>query len=131
MRLSDQNLQRLLDATAKVQPQAMDTASPSLETRVLAQWRTTPSEDETVLLYAYFRRATFGAAMVLCSRWHGRLGHNRCLIRPTLLQSRPSSKLPIPQPLYPDISQASSGMRLGMAWGTLPRSGQAVLSFYT
>ena len=65
MRLSDQRLQRLFDAAAKAPPEAVDPAPPSLETRVLAQWQTTPVEDEAVLIYAYFRRSTLGAVMVL------------------------------------------------------------------
>lgn len=65
MRPSDQKLQRLLDAAAKAPPEAVDTAPLDLETRVLAQWQTTPAEDGLALLFAYFRRATLGAAMVL------------------------------------------------------------------
>lgn len=65
MRLSDQKLQRLLDAGAKAPPEAVDPAPLGLETRVLAQWQTAPAEDDLVLLCAYFRRATFGAALVL------------------------------------------------------------------
>jgi hypothetical protein len=65
MRPGNQKLQRLLDAAAKAPSEAVDPAPPSLETRVLAQWQTNPVEDEAVLLYAYFRRATLGAVMVL------------------------------------------------------------------
>jgi hypothetical protein len=65
MRRSDQKLQRLLDAAAKAPLEAADTAPLGLETRVLAQWQTAPAEDGLVLLRAFFRRATFGAVMVL------------------------------------------------------------------
>jgi hypothetical protein len=65
VRLSDQKLQRLLDAAAKATPEAVDPAPLGLEARVLGQWQTTPVEDEAVLLYAYFRHAALGAAVVL------------------------------------------------------------------
>jgi hypothetical protein len=70
MKPTDQTLQRLLNAAAKAVPQA---AAPpfGLETRVLARWRAGSADDESVSLFAFFRRATLGAALVLvlCATW--------------------------------------------------------------
>jgi hypothetical protein len=70
MKPTDQTLQRLLDAAAKEVPKV---AVPpfGLETRVLAQWRAVSADDESVSLFAFFRRATLGAGLVLvlCAAW--------------------------------------------------------------
>jgi hypothetical protein len=71
MRRSDQKLQRLLDAAAKARRGAADTAPPSLETRILAQWQSASAEDDLVLLCAFFRHALLGAvlALLLIAAW--------------------------------------------------------------
>jgi hypothetical protein len=70
MKPTDQTLQRLLNAAAKAVPEV---AAPpfGLETLVLAQWRAVSVEDESVSLFAFFRRATLGAGLVLvlCAAW--------------------------------------------------------------
>ena len=64
MKPNDETLQRLLRAAAKAAPEA---AAPplGLETRVLAQWRASGTDDDSVSLFAFFRRATAGAGLVL------------------------------------------------------------------
>jgi hypothetical protein len=64
MKPNDQALQRLLKAAAKANPQAA-TAPLGLETRVLANWRGWGSDDDSVSLFAVFRHAVVGAALVL------------------------------------------------------------------
>ena len=48
-------------------PTAPEAAAPplGLETRVLAQWRASGTDDDSVSLFAFFRRATAGAGLVL------------------------------------------------------------------
>jgi hypothetical protein len=70
MKPTDQTLQRLINAAAKTVPEV---ATPpfGLETRVLAQWRAGSADDESVSLFAFLRRATLGAGLVLvlCATW--------------------------------------------------------------
>ena len=65
MKAHDQTFQRLLDAAAKV-PREPAAAPPfGLETRVLAQWRAAAPDEDSVSLFAFFRRAAVGASLVL------------------------------------------------------------------
>jgi hypothetical protein len=70
MKPNDEKLQRLLKAAAKAAPAAA-TPPLGLETRVLANWRAAVAEDESISLFAFFRRATVGAGLVLalCAAW--------------------------------------------------------------
>jgi hypothetical protein len=70
MKPNDETLQRLLKAAAKAAP-AVGTPPLGLETRVLANWRVAVAEEESVSLFAFFRRATVGAGLVLalCAAW--------------------------------------------------------------
>jgi hypothetical protein len=65
MKTTDQTLQRLLNAAAKAAPEAPDAPPLGLETRVLANWRATGTDDESVSLFAFLRRAVLGASLVL------------------------------------------------------------------
>jgi hypothetical protein len=65
MKPNDQTLQRLLKAAAKASPEAAATPPLGLETRILAQWRLAGTEDDSVSLFAFFRRAMVGASLVL------------------------------------------------------------------
>jgi hypothetical protein len=65
MKPNDGMLQRLLKAAAKAAPEAVDAPPLGLETRVLANWRAAGTEDESVSLFAFFRRAVLGASLVL------------------------------------------------------------------
>ena len=65
MKPTDQTLRRLLQAAAKAAPEAVDAPPLGLETRVLANWREGGAEDESVSLFAFFRRAVLGAGLVL------------------------------------------------------------------
>jgi len=65
MEPTDQTLQRLLTAAAKAAPESVDAPPLGLETRILAQWRAGSADDESVSLFAFFRRATLGAGLVL------------------------------------------------------------------
>ena len=65
MKPNDQSLQRLLGAAAKAAPERADAPPLGLETRVLAHWRAAGADDESVSLFAFFRRATLGAGLVL------------------------------------------------------------------
>ncbi len=71
MKPTDETLQRLLNAAAKAAPEAADAPPLGLETRVLANWRAAGADDESVSLFAFFRRATLGAGLVLvlCAAW--------------------------------------------------------------
>ncbi|MGO8931672.1 MAG: hypothetical protein ACLQU3_32865 [Limisphaerales bacterium] len=64
MKPNDQTLQRLLKAAAKAVPEAATTPL-GLETRVLANWRASGTDDDPVSLFVFFRRATIGAGLVL------------------------------------------------------------------
>ncbi len=77
MKPTDRFLQRLLDAAAHAPPEPATVPPFGLETRILAQWRGAAAEDDTVSLFAFFRRAMFGASLVLvlCATW--------CFSRPT------------------------------------------------
>lgn len=70
MKPTDQTLQRLINAAAKTVPKVA-TPPLGLETRVLAQWRAGSADDESVSLFAFLRRATLGAGLmlVLCAIW--------------------------------------------------------------
>ena len=71
MKPTDQTLQRLLNAAAKTAPEASAAPPLGLETRVLANWRVAGTDDESVSLFAFLRRATLGAGLVLvlCAAW--------------------------------------------------------------
>ena len=62
---TEQTLHRLLKAAAKAAPESADVPPPGFETRVLARWRAAGTEDESVFLFAFLRRATLGAGLVL------------------------------------------------------------------
>jgi hypothetical protein len=64
MKPNDETLHRLLKAAAKAIPEAA-TAPLGLETRVLANWRASGTDDDPVSLFVFFRRATIGAGLVL------------------------------------------------------------------
>jgi hypothetical protein len=70
MKPNDQSLQKLLRAAAKAVPAAA-TPPLGLQTRVLANWRVAVAEEESISLFAFFRRATLGAGLVLalCAAW--------------------------------------------------------------
>ena len=65
MKLTDQRLQRLFNAAAKAAPESPAAPPMGLETRVLANWRAAGMDDESVSLFAFFRRAVLGASLVL------------------------------------------------------------------
>jgi hypothetical protein len=65
MKASDQSLPRLLDAAAKAPPEAIGAPPFGLETRVLAHWRTAQTDEDSAFLFAFLRRATLGASLVL------------------------------------------------------------------
>ena len=65
MKPSDQSLRRLLDAAAKAPPEAIGAAPLGLETRVLAHWRAARADGDSAFLFAFLRRATLSASLVL------------------------------------------------------------------
>jgi len=65
MKPSDQTLQRLIGAAAKVPPEPVGAAPLGLESRVLANWRAGRADDESASLFAFFRHAMVGASLVL------------------------------------------------------------------
>ena len=65
MKPTNGTLQRLLKAAAKVATEAVEAPPLGLETRVLANWRAAGTDDESVSLFAFFRRAMLGAGLVL------------------------------------------------------------------
>ena len=65
MKPNNETLQRLLNAAAKAAPEAVDAPPLGLETRVLANWRAACMDDESVSIFAFLRRATLGAGLVL------------------------------------------------------------------
>jgi hypothetical protein len=65
MRLTDQSLQRLLKAAAKATPESAAAPPLGLETRVLAHWRAAEADDDSAFLFAFLRRATLSASLVL------------------------------------------------------------------
>jgi hypothetical protein len=71
MKPTDLTLQRLLKAAAKAVPDSAAAPPLGLETRVLANWRAAGTDDESVSLFAFLRRATLGAGLVLvlCAAW--------------------------------------------------------------
>jgi hypothetical protein len=71
MKSNDQTLGRLLDAAAKATPETPAPPPLGLETRILAQWRADSADDDSVSVFAFLRRATLGAGLVLalCAAW--------------------------------------------------------------
>ena len=71
MKSTDETFRRLLDAAAKAAPEVPVTPPLGLETRILARWRAESADDESVSLFAFLRRATLGAGLVLalCVAW--------------------------------------------------------------
>ena len=71
MKSTDEIFRRLLDAAAKAAPEAPVAPPLGLETRILAQWRAASADDDSVSLFAFLRRATLGAGLVLalCAAW--------------------------------------------------------------
>jgi hypothetical protein len=71
MKSTNDIFRRLLDAASKSAPETPAGPSLGLETRILAQWRAQSVEDDSVSLFAFLRRATLGAALVLalCAAW--------------------------------------------------------------
>ena len=65
MKPNSETLQRLLNAAAKAAPEAAVAPPLGLETRVLANWRAAGTGDDSVSLFAFLRRATLGAGLVL------------------------------------------------------------------
>jgi len=64
MKPTDPLLQRLLDAAAQAAPETVGAPPLGLETRVLAHWRAAETDDESIFLCAFFRRAMLGATLV-------------------------------------------------------------------
>jgi len=71
MKPHNETLQRLLNAAAKAAPEAAVAPPLGLETRVLANWRAVGTDDESISVFAFLRRATLGAGLVLvlCAAW--------------------------------------------------------------
>ena len=71
MKPIDQTFRRLLNAAAKAAPDVPVAPPLGLETRILAQWRAGRAADESISLFAFLRRATLGAGLVLalCAAW--------------------------------------------------------------
>jgi hypothetical protein len=64
MKATDESLQRLLKAAAKAPPE--NAAAPlGLETCVLAHWRAARTDGDSAFLFAFLRRATLSASLVL------------------------------------------------------------------
>jgi hypothetical protein len=71
MKPTDKTLQRVLKAAAKAATKPEAAPPLWLETRVLAHWRAAGTEDDSVSLFAFLRRAMLGAGLVLvlCAAW--------------------------------------------------------------
>jgi hypothetical protein len=71
MKSTDDTLRRLLDAAAKAAPEALATPPLGLESRLMTHWRAGRADDDSVSLFAFLRRATLGAGLVLalCAVW--------------------------------------------------------------
>jgi hypothetical protein len=65
MKPTNETLQRLLNAAAKVPSKAPMAPPLGLETRILAQWREGTAGDDSASLFAIFRHAMVGASLVL------------------------------------------------------------------
>jgi hypothetical protein len=71
MKSTDETFRRLLDAAAKSAHEAPGAPPLGLETRILTHWRSAIADDDSVSLFAFLRRATLGAGLVLtlCAAW--------------------------------------------------------------
>ena len=71
MKPTDKTVQRLLNAAAKALSEVPAAPPLGLETRVLAQWRASGADDDSVSIFAFFRDAVVGAGLVLvlCAAW--------------------------------------------------------------
>ncbi len=71
MKPTDKTLQRLFKAAAKAVPESASAPPLGLETRVLAHWRAAAADDDSGSVFAFFRRAVWGAGLVLalCAAW--------------------------------------------------------------
>jgi hypothetical protein len=65
MEPTDQPLQRLLEVAAKALPEPAAAPPFEIEAHVLAHWRAAAPDDESVSLFAFFRRAMLSASLVL------------------------------------------------------------------
>jgi hypothetical protein len=65
MKPINQALERLLRAAAKAAPETAAAPTPGFEIRVLANWRASWTDDDSVSLFAILRHAAVCAALVL------------------------------------------------------------------
>jgi hypothetical protein len=71
MKPTNSMLLRLLAAAAKAPAEPAAAPPFGLETRVLAGWRAAGADDDSLSVFAFFRRAMLGAGLVLvlCAAW--------------------------------------------------------------